>query len=134
MSWRCFFCDEVFETRETAAEHFGSDDSCEMDIPACLEATKGLQPLVTTNRELWSRLLRVESTLEQAEFERDCWAQAGRKAVGDPYATWHDIGHIRLDAEDKILAATAAFDAAPQWLKQFLRRRAEKLWNRKNKK
>jgi len=33
--WRCFFCDEVFKRRKDAAEHFGVDDSCEADVPAC---------------------------------------------------------------------------------------------------
>lgn len=33
--WRCFFCDEVFHTKETAAEHFGSDDGCYSEGPAC---------------------------------------------------------------------------------------------------
>lgn len=33
--WRCFFCDEVFSRREDAAEHFGCNDSCEADVPAC---------------------------------------------------------------------------------------------------
>lgn len=33
--WRCFFCDEVFTRFKDAAEHFGSDDACEADMPAC---------------------------------------------------------------------------------------------------
>lgn len=33
--WRCFFCDEVFTRYEDAAEHFGKDDACEADTPAC---------------------------------------------------------------------------------------------------
>jgi len=33
--WRCFFCDDVFTTREVAALHFGSFDSCEPDVTAC---------------------------------------------------------------------------------------------------
>lgn len=33
--WRCFFCDEVFKSFATAAEHFGCDDACEADVPAC---------------------------------------------------------------------------------------------------
>lgn len=33
--WRCFFCDEVFTRRKDAAEHFGVDDACEADTPAC---------------------------------------------------------------------------------------------------
>jgi hypothetical protein len=33
--WRCFFCDEVFKRPRDAAEHFGCDDACEADVPAC---------------------------------------------------------------------------------------------------
>jgi hypothetical protein len=35
-TWRCFFCDEVFKTRELAHEHFG-DENCETDPPACID-------------------------------------------------------------------------------------------------
>ena len=33
--WRCFFCDEVFTTRGTAAEHFGTEVGCDYPRPAC---------------------------------------------------------------------------------------------------
>lgn len=33
--WRCFFCGDIFTTRETAALHFGAFDSCEPDVTAC---------------------------------------------------------------------------------------------------
>jgi hypothetical protein len=33
--WRCFFCDEVFTRWKNAAEHFGCDEACEADMPAC---------------------------------------------------------------------------------------------------
>ena len=33
--WRCFFCDEVFTRAKDAAEHFGVDEACEADVPAC---------------------------------------------------------------------------------------------------
>lgn len=35
ISWRCFFCDEVFKNREEAALHFGVFDACEADEVAC---------------------------------------------------------------------------------------------------
>lgn len=52
ISWRCFFCDEVFKSREKAALHFGCFDSCEPDTTACkllshqekiLEYVRGLE-------------------------------------------------------------------------------------------
>lgn len=32
--WRCFFCDEIFRSKEKAALHFGVS-LCEADVPAC---------------------------------------------------------------------------------------------------
>lgn len=33
--WRCYFCDEVFRSRDKAALHFGCFEACEVDEPAC---------------------------------------------------------------------------------------------------
>lgn len=33
--WRCYFCDEVFRSKEKAALHFGVFNACEADEPAC---------------------------------------------------------------------------------------------------
>lgn len=130
MPWRCFHCDELLLTREGAAEHFG-DGNYEGDMPLCIEAaTSELKALVLTNREIFVRLQKVEGELEQAEHERDCWAQAGRKAVGDPCASWHAIGHIREEAEGRALAAESALNAAPRWLRRLLRWKAESDWKR----
>lgn len=55
--WRCFFCDEVFTGFKQAAEHFGVDDACEADIPACkLTAHEG--HLITYIRKLEKELRR----------------------------------------------------------------------------
>jgi hypothetical protein len=60
-------------------------------MPLCIEAaTSEQKALVLTNREIWERLQKVEQELEQAEFERDCWAQAARKFMlgkGDRHAS-----------------------------------------------
>ena len=34
-SWRCFYCNELFKEPLAAARHFGSDDGCYSDGPAC---------------------------------------------------------------------------------------------------
>lgn len=58
--WRCFFCDEVFTRREDAAEHFGRDDSCEADVPACkIAAHEG--HLVHYIRKLEDELRRYQT-------------------------------------------------------------------------
>lgn len=58
--WRCFFCDEVFTRRQDAAEHFGCDDACEADIPACrLTAHEG--HLVHYIRKLENELRRYQT-------------------------------------------------------------------------
>lgn len=33
--WRCFFCDELFTSRDKAALHFGAFEACEADEVAC---------------------------------------------------------------------------------------------------
>jgi hypothetical protein len=58
--WRCFFCDEVFTSRQLAAEHFGSDDGCEADAPAC-KLTSHEGHLVTYIRKLEEELRRYVS-------------------------------------------------------------------------
>jgi hypothetical protein len=55
--WRCFFCDEVFTSRRLAAEHFGVDDACEADTPAC-KLTSHQGHLVTYIRKLEKALRR----------------------------------------------------------------------------
>lgn len=130
LPWRCFHCDEVMETRESAAEHFGNGNyECEM--PLCIEAaTTEQKALVLTNREMWERIQKLDSELEQAEYERDCWAGGARSFLKQPHATWHDLGNYRETADGRVLAAEAAINAAPRWLASFLRRRAERLWQR----
>jgi hypothetical protein len=58
--WRCFFCDEVFTGFKHAAEHFGVDDACEADIPAC-KLTSHEGHLVTYIRKLEKELRRYMS-------------------------------------------------------------------------
>lgn len=58
--WRCFFCDQVFTSRAAAAEHFGCDDACEADIPAC-QIARHEGHLVTYIRKLENELRRYMS-------------------------------------------------------------------------
>jgi len=59
-TWRCFFCDEVFTRHEDALEHFGRDDACEADAPACkIAAHEG--HLIRYIRKLENELSRYMS-------------------------------------------------------------------------
>jgi hypothetical protein len=130
--WRCFHCDEVMETPEAAAEHFGNGNyECEM--PLCIEAASAEQKaLVLTNREMWERIQKLDIDLEAAEFQRDCWEAGARKFLEAPNASWHDLANYRETAEGRVLAAEAAINAAPRWLANWLRRRAERQWRAAN--
>lgn len=65
--WRCFFCDEVFTRSQDAAKHFGCDDACEVDIPACkLAAHEG--HLLTYIRKLENKLRRYVT--EDSDIQR----------------------------------------------------------------
>lgn len=68
--WRCFFCDEVFTRYQDAAEHFGCDDACEADIPACkIAAHEGhlVKYIRKLEREL-GRYLREDTELHRAIY------------------------------------------------------------------
>lgn len=54
--WRCFHCDEVFESRRCAAEHFGKDG----DLTACrIKSHEG--HLITYIRELEGQIERYRN-------------------------------------------------------------------------
>lgn len=53
--WRCFFCDEIFTTRGTAAEHFGTEIACDYPILAC-QIKRHEGHLVTYIRKLETEL------------------------------------------------------------------------------
>lgn len=129
LPWRCFHCDEVFTTKEAAAEHFG-EGNYEMEMPLCIEAATGeMKALVLTNREMFRELMKERETCEQAEYERDCWAGGARMFLRQPNATWHDLANYRDPLEGRVLAAEAAVNAAPKWLATLLRSLAERKWH-----
>lgn len=75
--WRCFFCDEVFARFKDAAEHFGCDDACEADVPACKIASHEGH-LVTYIRKLEKELRRYMA--EDSDVMRSIMAlEAGHR-------------------------------------------------------
>lgn len=96
--WRCFFCNEVFTRYDSAAEHFGCDDACEADAPACkIAAHEGY--LVKYIRKLENELRRHMT--EDTELHRAIMAleddkrRAVRAAEEAGYATGYSDGHAR---------------------------------------
>lgn len=64
--WRCFFCDEIFTTRASAAEHFGTELACESPIVACqIKEHEG--HLVTYIRKLETELLVWNNESQQIQ-------------------------------------------------------------------
>lgn len=129
--WRCFHCNELFTDREEAEEHFGPD--CMDDTP-CIEAkTADLVKLITTNRELFRDLMKTRDEAETAEFQAHCWEQAARMFLNKPNANWHDLARHKEDRLGKELAASEILSVLPRWFQQWCRRRAERLWKRRNR-
>lgn len=58
ISWRCFFCGELFTDRKEAANHFGVDESCVADEVAC-KLMSYQKKVVEYIRELESEVRRL---------------------------------------------------------------------------
>lgn len=81
--WRCFFCDEVFRRWKDAAEHFGCDDACEADTPACkIAAHEG--HLVKYIRKLENELRRHMH--EDTELHRSIYTLEAEKTAATLHA------------------------------------------------
>ena len=129
--WTCFHCDEVFADRESAAEHFGNGNY-EAETPLCIEAaTTEQKELIRTNREMWESLRKAHDENDDMECQLNSWAYLARKLTGMPDAGTHDVEHEWDFMQGRVIAAEAAINAAPKWLAGLLRRRAERLWKRK---
>lgn len=126
LPWRCFHCGEVFTDPALAAEHFG-DGNSEADMPICIEAaTTEQRELVKTTREMWTRIRAAEEEIETLDHQLRNFEYVARKLTGKPSATTNDLT-MEWDAMvGQVLAAEAAVNAAPRWLAQWLRRRAER--------
>lgn len=96
--WRCFFCDEVFTSKDKAAQHFGAFDACEADEVACKllpyqeKVLKYIRDLETHVRELQSQVHKDSHPLlasiydiqhEMASRERIAEERRFAKGVAD---------------------------------------------------
>lgn len=105
--WRCFFCDEVFRTRKSAAEHFGTGNY-ESETPLCIEAaTTDQRQLILTNREMWEQLQKAQSENEELEDRLSGFQYTARKLTKKPNATVNDLEHEWDFMEGRVIAAEA---------------------------
>jgi uncharacterized protein (DUF3084 family) len=105
--WRCFHCDEIFKSRKKAAEHFG-EGNYEAEIPLCVEAaTTEQKALVLTNREMWERVQKAESEIENLEGRLDHFEYVARKLTKKASATAHDLEHEFDFMQGQVIAAEA---------------------------
>lgn len=123
-TWRCFHCDEVFDTVGCAADHFGVDPTRE---PGCLidrvateeggkpERGRGLlmrvRELESAVDEWMSRALLAEAREEGAEGQlADFRRLFGSKSAHEIWSSFDDI-RFRADHAVKLLdAAGIPFD------------------------
>ena len=70
--WRCFHCDEVFRSRKTAREHFGSDWCEEKYPPACVDPLRRDEKArLTELREAQQYALQCQESANAAEDRAD---------------------------------------------------------------
>lgn len=84
ISWRCFFCNEVFKHKDKAAQHFGVFEACEADVPACklmqhqerfIEYVRGLEQEIRLyqddntplQRAMWDLEATISTKVKEAE-------------------------------------------------------------------
>jgi hypothetical protein len=109
-SWRCFHCDEVLTTRESAAEHFGDGDY-EYEPPLCVEAaTTDKRKLVLDNRAIWKDLQEAHAEVEELTGRLGGLQQIVSKATGKTDATSHDL-HLALQRAEESGYAKGLQDA-----------------------
>ena len=120
--WVCFHCNEVFTTREKAAEHFGNGDY-EDETPLCIvAATTEQEQLILTNREMWDELQKARHENEDLEDRLSGFEYTARKITKKPHATTHDLEHEWDFMEGRVIAAESR---APFDTEQRLRQEVE---------
>jgi hypothetical protein len=118
--WRCFHCDEVFRSRKSAYLHFGPDDACEYDVPACVDPlrhdeSKRLNELRAAQEYALDRdraANELEDDLDESNRELD----EIRKLTG--CHTLHDLRMWMDSQQGRVVTANALIDgfreAAPE--------------------
>ena len=131
--WVCFHCGEVCNTRTEAMDHFGYDES---EMPGCIAILKEGEKAILEDRREWRhRALQEESANERLACERNhlyysIWEvirKECKKQRSDHISEVENLRWVWETMEGRALAAEDALNAAPKWLRRFLRWRAEKL-------
>jgi hypothetical protein len=114
--WRCFHCNEVFTTRESASEHFGDGDY-EDEPPVCLEAaTTDKRKLVSTNRKVWKELQEALAENESLEDRLSNFKETACKVAKKLDANYLDIEQAFDFLEGQLVALppVARVELSPQ--------------------
>lgn len=112
--WRCFHCDDVFTSREEAAEHFGDGDY-EDETPVCIAAaTTDKRKLVIEARKIWKELQDALAENESLEDRLSNFKEAAIKVTGKPDASYLDIEQAFDSLEGRLIAASTTVPTVAQ--------------------
>ena len=99
-TWRCFHCDDVFQSRKAAWAHFGPDQDCEKLPPACID------PLRADEKA------RLTELREAQEYAFQCQESANGKEDRLDGLEWELAEFKSLTKCDSIHALRMALDSA----------------------
>jgi hypothetical protein len=113
--WRCFHCDEVFTDERSAWGHFGDANSCESDIPACVDPLRfDEKTRLTQLREARELAIKMQQESEDAdekvslfEYYEDDLRRLFGPEVHTPHQAWLKLEHWQnLDQANRERIAT----------------------------
>jgi hypothetical protein len=112
-TWRCFHCNEVFRSRKSALAHFGSEDFCKKDPPACIDPLRyDEKQRLTELRDAQHYALEMEESaresedkVEMLEMELDEF-----KALTKCQSV-HDLRMLLDSQQGELITARALIDA-----------------------
>jgi hypothetical protein len=99
-TWRCFHCDEVFQSRKAAWAHFGPDQDCEKLPPACID------PLREDEKA------RLTELREAQQYAFDCQESSNASEDKADRAEMELAEFKRLTKCDSVSALRMAIDSA----------------------
>lgn len=88
--WRCFFCDEVFTSKNKAAQHFGAFEACEADEIAC--------KLLPHQEKVLKYIRDLESEVRTLTAERH---EESHPLLASLYDIQHELASRERTAEER---------------------------------
>lgn len=121
-AWRCFFCDEVFLTKQEASDHFGGDSTI-WDQPGCIvKMTETEKAIVEDRREWRNRALLAEAKLEDVEQRLHMHEFDLGRALRKPHlqkAGIHELSSHMETLEGRLFAAEARLKALRRYMEDI---------------